>query len=80
MEKLLRPAILKVDPCAPDATKIFRHWEKTFVNFLESLNTQNQETQPNKLAALINFVDASVYDLISDCTQYEEAIQTLRKT
>ena len=80
MEKVLRPAILKVDPCAPDATKIFRHWEKTFANFIESLNTQNQETQTNKLAALINFVDASVYDLISDCTQYEEAIQTLRKT
>ena len=78
MDRHLRPAILKVDPCAPDSTKTFRHWEKTFYNFIDSLNTPEQPV--NKLATLINFIDATVYELVSECTTFEQAIRILQTT
>jgi len=74
MYRLLRPNRLNVDPDSPDAAKAWRHWSRTFTNFLNGLTT---EGQPDKLAILINFVGPSVFELIADCSSYESAFDTL---
>ncbi|XP_064103977.1 uncharacterized protein LOC135213780 [Macrobrachium nipponense] len=35
MERVLKPAHLDVDPSSPTAAKEWRHWHRTFVNFIE---------------------------------------------
>ena len=76
MDRHLRPAVLSTDPNSPDALKSWRHWKRTFDYFIETLNNANP-TPPNKLAALINFVDPSIYEIIAECTDYDSAITTL---
>ena len=75
MDRHLRPAVLTTDPSSPDALKTWRHWMRTFNFFLESLPTT---PAPNKLATLVNFVGASVYELIADCGTYDDAILILQ--
>ena len=38
---------------------------------------QTAENPPDKLATLINFIAPNVYDYITDCQTYENAIETL---
>ena len=74
MERYLKPDRLDVDPNAGDADKQYKHWKKTFDNFLASL------PEPQKLSILINFVSARIYEYISDIDTFEEAIEILEKT
>ena len=81
MDRHLRPAVLTADPSSPDAIKTWRHWKRTFDFFLESLPQPGGDgPAPNKLAALVNFVGPSVYELIIDAVTYESAIQILQTT
>ena len=74
MDRHLRPAVLTTDASSPDALKTWRHWKRTFDFFLQSLPT---EPPPNKLATLVNFVGPSVYELIAESANYEDALNTL---
>ncbi len=72
MDKYLRPERLDADPSSSTAAEEWRHWKRTFSNFLEAF-----PDPPDKLKAITNFVSARVYRLVEDCTTYEEAIAAL---
>ena len=77
MDSVLRPQVLNLEPSAQDATKAWKHWHRTFTNFLEAVEVAN-ENAPNKLNTLINYVSANVYDYIADASTYDEAITILQ--
>ena len=72
MDKYYKPVRLDTDPNSPSAAKEYKHWLKTFENFITSLPA------PNKLNLLINHVDSSVYEFITDCVEYNAAKETLK--
>ena len=74
MDRLLRPDRFDVEPSDPGATKKWLHWLRTFQNFLSSLTEAQQN---NGLNLLINYVSPNVFEFISDCNDFEDAIQTL---
>ena len=76
MDRNLRPERLDTEPNAQDAPRIWRHWLKTFENFLTSLEGR----ELNQLSSLINFVAPSVYEIIADYETYDDAIATLTAT
>ncbi|XP_063872039.1 uncharacterized protein LOC135106710 [Scylla paramamosain] len=49
-ESLLKPCRLDTDPSSPTAAKEWKHWHRTFQNFIE----ESGEAAPNKLRALVN--------------------------
>ena len=61
------------DPNLPSADKKYKHWKRTFTNFLGVIN----DGQLDKLDCLINYVSSDIFDLISDCNDYDTAIQIL---
>ena len=73
MEKLLKPARLDVDPNSPTAGREWKHWHKTFSNFIEECG----ENAPDKFRTLVNSVSYSVFEYIEDCTDFESAIAIL---
>ena len=75
MEKLLKPDRLDLDPSSPTAAKEWRHWHRTFSNFIQECG----EKAPNKLRTLVNYVSHNVYDYIEECTDYDAAISILEK-
>ena len=80
MEKLMQPCRLDLDPGSTSAAREWRHWLKTFENYLEIITTALLEEQRNidKLKVLINFVAPQVYDYIKESETYNKAIQVLK--
>ena len=74
MAKLLKPTRLDIDPNSPTAGREWKHWHKTFVNFIEECGAN----APNKFRTLINCVTADVYELFEQCTDYDSAIAALQ--
>ena len=74
MERILRPERFDTDPSSSTAAQEWKHWFKTFENFVQSLSTAG----PNKLSLLTNYVSARIYETISECTTYESAIDNLK--
>lgn len=75
MEKVLQPTRLDIDPSAPSAAKEWRHWSRTFKNFIEECG----DKAPDKFRTLINCVTHNVFEYIEDCKNYDSAISTLEK-
>ncbi|XP_064093783.1 uncharacterized protein LOC135206291 [Macrobrachium nipponense] len=75
MEKLLKPTRLDLDSSSPSAAKEWRHWPKTFNNFIQECG----EMAPNKLRTLVNYVSPNVYEYIEECVNYDTAISTSEK-
>ena len=73
MDTLLKPARLNLDPNSPSAAKEWKHWHRTFINFIDECG----ERAPNKFRTLVNYVSHDVYDYIEDCADYDAAIETL---
>ncbi|XP_076067679.1 uncharacterized protein LOC143040470 [Oratosquilla oratoria] len=71
--KLLKPSRLDTDPSSPTAAKEWKHWHRTFTNFIK----ESGEAAPDKLRALVNCVSPNVYELIEDCATYENTITKL---
>ena len=74
MERLLRPERLDMDRSSPTVAQEWKHWLKTFKNFLGAPPQDNLD----KLSLLTNFVSPRLYETISECTVYDEAIRTLQ--
>ena len=70
MERVLKPSCLDLDPSSPMTAKEWKHWHKTFQNFI----TECGENAPDKYRTLVNCVTHNVYDFIEECTTYELAI------
>lgn len=75
MDKFLRPDRFEADPSSSSAAREWKHWHRTFKNFLEAIQTH----KPDKLKTLINYLGPRVYEFIADCEEYEAAISTLEK-
>ncbi|GAA57931.1 hypothetical protein CLF_113366 [Clonorchis sinensis] len=75
MDPQLRPQFFDADPNSADAEKRWNHRFRTFESYLKTVGS----SKPNKLETLIHFVNPLVYDHIADHTDYESAIDTLRK-
>ncbi|XP_068231852.1 golgin subfamily A member 6-like protein 22 [Palaemon carinicauda] len=73
MAKLLKPSRLDTDPSSSNAAKEWKHWHRTFTNFIE----ESGDAAPDKLRELENCVSSSVYELIEDCSIFESAIAKL---
>jgi len=73
MDTLLKPVRLDLDPNSPTATKEWKHWHRTFTNFIAECG----DKAPDKYRTLINYVSHNVYEYIEECTSYESAIDVL---
>ena len=64
----MKPERLSEDPNNQDAAKQWKHWARTFHNYLESLEQERRDGDPaiNKLRILTNSVDYIVFDYIED--------------
>ena len=93
IDKYLKPTRFDCDPNETGSDKKFKHWLKTFTNFITSINTTvppsassadsetttqtSAQTVDTKLNALINYISADVFEYIADCDEYDQAIKTL---
>ena len=80
MDKILRPARFESDLSAPNVEKEWKHWLRTFENYLgaQTITGEAAEQQTKKLQALTNSVSASVFEYITDATTYDNAIAVLK--
>ena len=74
MDKYLRLTRFDCDPNTVGVDKQWKHWLKTFENFLAAINSH----MPDKLVTLTNYMAPNVYEYIVDCAAYEEAIELLK--
>ena len=92
MDKHLRPSKFDTEPNSLNAEKEWKHWYRTFCNFLKhacptpapadppnpaAAAIAAQELQQKKLDSLIVYISAPIYDYISDAADYKTAIQKL---
>ena len=49
MERYMKPDRLGVDPNSSDAAKIYKHWLRTFNNFIDSVSSTSGSSTPHKL-------------------------------
>ena len=80
MDKHVRPTRFDVDLTSPNVEKEWKHWLRTFDNFVGTLTLTGDANaqQATKLQALTNYVSASVYEYISEATDYDGAINILK--
>ena len=75
MPKILTPDKLTTEPNDTQAEKTYKHWKKTFENFIEECGDE----APDKLRCLTKYVSGQVYEYFSDADTYDAAIQILDK-
>lgn len=73
MERLLRPERLDTDPSSPTAAQDWKHWVQTFKNFVSAISRDGLD----KLGLLTNYVSPRVFESISECETYDDALKTL---
>ena len=80
MDKILRPARFESDLNAPNVEKEWKHWLRTFQNYLgaQTITGNDEQQQTTKLQALTNSVSATVFEYIADATTYDAAIVILK--
>ena len=74
MNRLMKPKRLDLDPSAPNAAKEWRHWRRTFDNFIIECGI---DPVPNKHRIITNLISANVYEHVKDCTDFQSVIDTL---
>ena len=67
MDNCLKLDRFETDPTSPDSKRKWQYWIRTFTGF----------SKENKLNILIDHVDTSVYECISEAEPYEAAITIL---
>ena len=76
--------MIYTDPEEASAGKQWNHWFKTFENFLHTLRTgtaaaRTPVPEDTKLQVLINYVAPNVFELISECETYTDAVDILKE-
>lgn len=72
LKKLLHLEHLGIDFNSPTASKEWKYWYSTFINFIDWWG----ENAADKLWHL-NYVSYSIYEYIKECTSFDSAISTL---
>ena len=70
LSKVMKPPRLDILPSAIDANRVFKHWRFIFKGFVE-------HTSQNKLVILATCVSHEVFELIQECTSFDEAMRKL---
>lgn len=70
---LLKPVRLDLDPNSATAGREWKHWHRTFTNFIDDCGTK----APDQFKALVNCVSSRVYEFIEECADYNSAIDIL---
>ena len=70
----MKPERLDLDPNAPNAAKEWRHWRRTFDNFIIECGI---DPVPNKHRIITNLISANVYEHVGNCTDFQSVIDTL---
>jgi len=70
------PECFVAEANAPDSCKKWEHWKYTFTKYLAKLPNI---TDSDKLDALCNFVDKSVFEHISEFSIYGNAMEILQQ-
>ena len=78
MNRYLEPERLDVDPSSETAASEWKHWKKTFTNFVAGL-PQDNLNDAAKLNLLVNFLSAKTYTYVADCESYVAAVDTLQE-
>ena len=73
--KALKPSKLDLDPNSPTAAKQWKHWKRTFDNFIAECGTE----APDKFRFVINFISHEVFNYVEDCGTFEEVTETLER-
>ena len=73
--KVLKPSRLDLNSNSPTAAKEWKHWKRTFDNFITECGTG----APDKFRSIINFVFHSVFEYVEECLTYEQVVETLEK-
>ena len=76
--KFIKPSVFDADPNSKQAGKEWRHRYCTFSNFVDSFSAELAISNEDKLKCLIAHISKDVYDYVSECRTYQEAIQTLK--
>lgn len=77
MENYLKPIRFETEPNSDNSTQVWKHWRATFENFITKLTLKEELSSQDKYSILINHVSQSVFEYVSECTTYEDAIKTL---
>ena len=72
--KALHPNIFAADHESSDGKRQWLHWHKSFTTYIDKMDGINDS---EKLDLLINHIDSSVYELISESETYNEAVDLL---
>ena len=72
MHKCLRPERFGTDANSPQASRKWQHWHRTFTSYLGSIDNV---TEDQKLNILIDHVDSTTYEYISEAENYASAIE-----
>ncbi|XP_066958866.1 uncharacterized protein [Macrobrachium rosenbergii] len=75
MERALRPERLDILPTSPDAARVFKHWLFIFSQYKNA----TEGTNDVYLGMLANALSPENFELISDCSTYDDAIAKLNK-
>jgi len=81
MEKLvLRPKELSVQPEAPEASRVFSFWLRTFEDFIASLRDYRKEGEPeiNKKIIIISCLSPDVFPYVEEAVDYERIVEALK--
>ena len=70
MTKILAPDKLTAEPNQETAERHYRHWKKTFDNYIEECG----ENAPDKLRCLTKYVSPNIYEYFSEASTFELAI------
>ena len=80
MDKFYKPPkICDYEPNAPRADKDWIHWKRTFNGFISAIERSKKDDDPvlNKLDLLFTYVSSTVYEYISECHNFQEALLKL---
>ena len=77
MDKYLKPDRFNAEPNSSSCAKEWKHWKKTFDNFLTAIEATDHAI---KLNLLNNYVSPDVYEIIADCADYTDAMSLLENT
>ena len=71
--KIVTPDKLTTEANDPSAEKQYKHWKKTFDNFILDCG----EEAPDKLRCLTKYVSADIYEYFAESATYEDAEEVL---
>jgi len=77
MDRFLNPDKLCADPESSAAEKEYRHWLRTFQNFLTQVR-ESTEGEVDELSILVNYVSPNVYAYIEESETYANALELLQ--